>query len=277
MKKIGIILISFLLLAIGAIATANVAVGHNHLALGVAAVAVGADRSRAIWNKLNVEYGHVNTPAPSFLRIEQTLNSTNGSYNFNLKVDSGTIATENKLDRNDIFVTEGIMLGISAQTPATQGKEVIQTYPNSVVFAAANVTGLVAADLEAIYNGYLKLKIGSKVNIEKLPLLHFRRVPVTQQASVVAATAAIPSSGFANSEFGMETLSYKPGTLIYLRGTDNIELNVTFPTYAGMSIQNTGYPASLTVIQTKLVMLLYGYLIVGGANAQPKRIPTKNA
>lgn len=187
--------------------------------------------------------------SPSFLRAEVALSNSKGVYKFDLKKTGNEVQTEVKLDRNDLFVVTRIGLFLAQQVASSIGKEVLQSYPNATVFGVA---GANAADLEAIYNGTTSLKIGSRVNIEKMPNHFFRFVPTTQQSSATN-----------KSETNIIDATYAPAPLISLHGTMDIELSVEFPTFAGFDVEATT-PATDGV--AKLVTCLYGFIVKGGAD-----------
>jgi len=207
---------------------------------------------RAIEAQLIKDHGpnHGLMISPSYLRAEVSLSSTKAKYSFALKPSGGEVATEVKLDRNDLFVISRLGMFLTKQFAVSIGKEVPQSYPNIIEFPA--VAGLVAADLEAIYNGFTSLKIGSVVNIENLSNQEFRYAPDTQQA---AATT--------KSSFNLDDATYKPAPLIYLHGTMDIQLTTEFPSYASIALTPTDAVANG---QVKLVMIPFGFLIKGGAS-----------
>lgn len=204
------------------------------------------NRDRQIYNTLLKKYpGQI--ISPDFLRIEQELKNTTGSYVFPIETTSGQGIMERKLDRNDLFVITGLGIFLLAETEATPGAGVLQTYPNQIVFPAA--AGFNPDHLEAIYNGKLSLKIQSKVNIEGMSMQHFRVVPETQQS---AATN--------KSQFSIERAAYQLGTLINLKGTMNVEVKVEFNTFNAMQIA-----AVAAGVKHKIVFHPFGYLIKGAA------------
>ncbi len=185
--------------------------------------------------------------SPSYLRVEQTLSNTKSRYTFDIKTTGNEIATERKLDRNDLFVVTHIGVYLTAQVSTSLGKEVLQTWPNPQVFVAA--TGFTPSDLEVIYNGFLEIKIGQKVNVPALSMQHFRYVPTSQQ-----------SSSIGNSEWEVEKFAYWPGTLLYLHGTQNIEINIEFPALSSAQIAAVASNTS-----NKLVFMPFGYLCKNAA------------
>ncbi len=212
-----------------------------------------SNRGRAIYRSveayLTKEFGkdHGYIISPGFLRAEQTLSNSKGKYSFDLKKNGNEIATEVKLDRNDLFVVEKLGLYLSLQDSTTIGKEVLQSYPNNTVFTS---TALVPADLEVIYNGFSSLKIGNRVNIENLSNQVFRYVPETQQSSATT-----------KSNTSLDDATYKPAPLIMLHGTMDIVYTVEFPTFATIAITT-----SVANTTTKLVLMPFGFLVKGAAN-----------
>lgn len=182
-------------------------------------------------------------PSPSYLRIEQALSNSSGNYLFDIKKNGNEIATERKLDRNDLFVVTRIGVYLLKQDTTKIGAAVLQTFPNVAAFGT--LTGFTVAHLEAIYNGYLTLKTGQKVNIEALSMQNFRYISTSQQ-----------DTGSILSEWNVSEFTYTGAEDIYLHGTKSHEINITFPTFSGMQIQCT---TASTVI--KLVLHPYGFLL----------------
>lgn len=208
-----------------------------------------ADRERAIFKTLNAKFpGKV--VSPGYLRVEQTLLNSTGKYKFNIKKIGGENVTELKLDRNDLFVVSSIGIYLLREETAKAGGQALQTYPNQTVFAG--VVGFDPKDLETIYNGFLYMKVSTLVNIESLSMQNFRRIPQTQQSSATNY-----------SQYDLAESTYKPGSLIELHGTSDIEINVEYPSFTGITL------AAVTAGFThKLVFMPQGYLIKGGAKSQ---------
>lgn len=210
---------------------------------------VTASSSRGIFNQLKLEYPGKQV-SPGYLRVEQTLINSTGKYKFNIKSIGGEVATEAKLDRNDLFVATGIGVFLLREVTAEIGGQALQSYPNQTIFPAA--AGFNPVDMEAIYNGFFSLKIATTVNIEKLSMLNFRRAPQTQQS---AATNY--------SQFNLDEAIYNPGSLIYLHGTADTEVVVEYNSFAGIEIASV-----VAGTLNKLVFMPVGYLIKGAAKNQ---------
>lgn len=217
-----------------------------------------AQRERMIFKAIQSELVKIHGPekaktflvSPSYLRAEQGLANNKAKYNFDLKRVANEVVTEQKLDRNDLFVISRLGVFLTKQFAATPGKEVLQSYPNAVEFPPT--AGLAPADLETIYNGFLQLKIANRVNIENLSMHEFKYAPDTQQASATT-----------KSSFNLDDACYKPAPLIYLHGTMDINLTIEFPTFAGIQLTPTDFAANGVV---KLVVVPFGFLVKGAAS-----------
>lgn len=211
-----------------------------------------SNRDRQIFNVLAKQFGKDAVPSPGFLRVEQTLKNSTGSYRFDIKDTSGFIVTENKLDRNDLFVITDLGMYLLREDSTKVGVSVLQSYPNELEFAA--VAGFTPAHLEAIYNGKFSLKIGSRVNIESLSLQNFRRIPQTQQSATV------------KTQYSVKEATYALPSLLFLKGSMDVEAKIEFPTFDGIQIQ-----AVTAGINNKIVFHPYGFLIKNGASIMEEK------
>jgi hypothetical protein len=209
---------------------------------------MNASRERQIYNTLAKQFpGQI--ISPGYLRIETELKNSTGTYLFPIETTSGGLPTEQKLDRNDLFVVTALGIFLLREDSTKLGVDVLQSYPNKIVFPAA--AGFNPDHLEAIYNGKFQLKIQSKVNIEAMSMHAFRVIPETQQ-----------STADNKSQYSLDHAAYPLGTLIKLKGTMNVEVKVEFNTFDAMQIQ-----AVAANTKHKLVFHPYGYLIKGAALA----------
>lgn len=227
--------------------------------VSLASAALVGDRDRNIFNALRGKYPSL-MPAPSYLRVETTLQNSRSNYLFDVKKNGNESATEVKLDRNDLFVITDLAFYIIAQDSTKVGREILETYNNETSFPA--VVGPPAfdpKDLEAVYNGKFSLKLGTIVNIEGMSMQHFKHVPQTQRS---AATN--------RNQYSQRDASYALGSLIYLRGTNDITVSVDIPTYAGIALQ-----AQAANVNHKLVFHPYGYLIKGGGLVEEAKASIK--
>jgi hypothetical protein len=228
---------------------ANVLFSGNiaHATSMAGAVASLASRDRQIFNTLNKKF-HGVVPSPSYLRIEQTLSNSKGSYEFRFAKTDNESITEIKLDRNDIFVVTDLAVYLLREDSTKPGLGVLQTFVNQQVFASA--TGFTPAHLETVFNGKLELKVGSKINIENLSMQNFRRVPETQQSSATNL-----------SKYNVDESKLSLGSLLYLKGNADTKVTINYPTFASMALA-----AVASNISHKLVFHPYGYLIRGAAS-----------
>jgi hypothetical protein len=208
--------------------------------------AATADRTRGIFAAAKAKYGQHGVVSSSYLRVENTLTNSVSNYLFDIKKNNGNDSiTESKLDRNDRFMITDLFFYLTKVDSTTQGSELLQTYPNQQVFAA--VTGPPAftpSHLGVIYNGSWSMKVGQTVNIEKIPMSHFLVAPQTQQSSATNY-----------SQFDVKAHSWKPGEVLDISGDQDIQINVTIPTFSGIAIAHV--TANIT---NKLVLMAYGFL-----------------
>jgi len=241
MKKIKFLAYTILTLIVVMFAFSGVdasvlSAGGSGVTLGFAGL-VGYNRE--IFKELQAKYKDYDI-APSFLRVEAALSNSKGEYTFDVMTSNGVdIATEKKLNRNDVFIATQVGLFLTAQEIAKIGKEVLKTWPDTSVFSSTST--FTPEHLNTIYSGYLWMKINTKVAIENLCGYDFRKIGVT------AAT-----------EFNREEFSRPLEQYITISGNNNNELKYTFPTFTGMQVA-----ASASGYSNKLVLMFFGFLARG--------------
>lgn len=196
-------------------------------------MAKNAVLSRKTYEKLMAQYTGREV-SPSFLRSEVVLTNNSGKYRLEIKSIGGESSTERKLDRNDLFFVESILLGTIECAAGQEPKAAIKTYAPT------------ATDLEVLYNGTLTLKTGSTVNFE-MSSLNFKYIPETQ------------SSATTQDMFNIEDAAYSGVEDVILHGTKSHEIWLEFPTIANMNI------AGGEGLQRKAVLFLKGFIIKNGA------------
>jgi hypothetical protein len=222
-------------------------------------------RKQALYNEKAAQYAKAGViTTPSYLRLELTANTVATSVlNFNTLDTSGTkTVTERRLKLNDTFTITDIAFYIICDTSATinaptdseRAKAKIYSYPNP------SVTGITtkADELEAIYNGFLSLRIDSTTFIDSLPMRQFYRVGTSQQVA-----AATNQNGIARDEWPL--MNYGRAELlpsIELNGQANIEWAISLPTAQDLS----AVTGTTTFIGFALV--LNGFLNQGAASVQ---------
>jgi len=223
-------------------------------------------RNQSLYNEKASQYakqGIITTP--SYLRLEVTANAVATSViNFNTLDTSGTkTVTERRLKLNDTFTVTDMAFYIIADTATAvnapsdsdRAKARMYTYPNG----NATAIGAKSDELEAIYNGFLSLKIDSTTFIDSFPMRSFYRVGTSQQV-----TAATNQNGIARDEWPL--MNYGRSELLpslELNGQANIEWSITLPV-----AQDLGAPGTTNFIAFGLI--LNGFLNQGAASVQQK-------
>ena len=253
MKKV-LAFIALAMITIGVIVLAQT--GNYEASIITATVAplvITADRKREIFARLRKTHpGAIITP--SYIRLEKKLEASQNKYSFSIVRDSNSdLSTEAKLDRNDKFLISdlGLFLRAGVGVPSA---EVLQTYPNKKVFGGTN-----APYLEYIYNGYMQIKVGSTVFIERLDLLQFRHVPDAQKRdgsyfAINAAGAEATSNVLAAAGNGVEILD---SGFVLSNMLAEITPQILFSGDAKNEI-TLQFPDAPTIASTFPVMVLFG-------------------
>ena len=105
---------------------------------------------------------------PSYLRYEQTIQNGVNHYPFPFEPSPNDSQTEKKLNKNDSFYVTSITFGfivtgtIAGTSPAP---DITISEANAPLrtFAKGDY-----ANLEALYNGFIRITTGSKINLQKI-------------------------------------------------------------------------------------------------------------
>jgi hypothetical protein len=189
---------------------------------------------------------------PSYLRYEKQLQNGVNHYPFAFEPSPNDSVTEKKLNKNDLFYVTSFTYGyivMGTTTPATEGetaRTISEANAPLHTFATDN-------NLEALYNGFINITTGSKINIEQMSTLNFKYVPVE-------LTPAVTVPEFQNDKVAFANVSD-----LLLAGTKShkIELNIP-PIPAGENL----IPAEADAISNpnvKVVLQLNGFLLKNGA------------
>lgn len=227
-------------------------------------------RKQAVFNEKAAQYaGQGVITTPGYLRLETLLQSgatatSLSTIAFNTLDTSGTKQpTERRLKLSDTFTVTGISfyLGggtatpIGAPTAQEQASELLHTFPNQQVTAI----GANSTILEALYNGFLSLRVDTTTFLDSLPMRSFYRVGDTQQGTIMSlGGTATNKSGWYSAMYGRNELL----PTIELNGQANIEWSITLPTTVTYS-----QPA---VTFLNAVLVLDGFLNQGAATVQRK-------
>lgn len=234
-------------------------------ALGGNIVAAKAfSRKQAVFNEKAQQYARQGViTTPGYLRLESLApNSATSVFNFNTLDTSGTkTATERRLKLADTFTITDISFYIgtgacsnNAPTPAQYASQELNTFPNPQVAAIATKSD----ELEAIYNGFLSLRIDTTTFIDSIPMRQFYRVG-TSQKGVGAATGVtgIQANEWPLSMYGRTDLL----PTIELNGQANIEFSINLPNGTDCSGVTTSFFCNMVII-------LQGFLNQGAATVQ---------
>jgi hypothetical protein len=224
-------------------------------------------RKQAVFNEKAAMYARQGViTTPGYLRLEQLApyNTATSQITFNTLDTSGSkTCTERRLKLNDTFtITElSFYLGAGANTTngaptaAEYSVQTLNTFPNpNVASFATNFD-----ELEALYNGYLSLRIDTTTFLDSIPMKQFYRV-ATSQFGVGSATAAIAvqANEWPLSMYGRTELL----PTIELNGQSNIEWSITLPNATNLSPTTGRF--------TNFVLICQGFLNQGAATVQRK-------
>jgi hypothetical protein len=224
-------------------------------------------RRQAVFNSKASEYaGQGVITTPGYLRLEQSLATGATSLsqiNFNTLDTSGVkLSTERRLKLADSFtITDisfylgyGSAASTGAPTNAEAAVEKLTTFPNSGVTAiGATNSGI----LEAIYNGFLSLRVDTTTFLDSVPMRQFYRVGDVQAGIITASGGSTSNqSSWPLSMFGRTELL----PTIELNGQSNIEFGITLPATVSYT------PVASNFVTA--VLVLNGFLNQGAATVQ---------
>jgi hypothetical protein len=165
---------------------------------------------------------------------------------------------EKRLNISDAFVvlSLGLYLGRTVTTTTNANPTNAQaaltklyTFPNSAVYAAAE-----SANLEAIYNSSLNIKVGQ---VNWFPSIHTRKFYRVGQAQQGAGPSVVtPANQWDGADYGMMQLV----PTITLNGNGNNEFTVTLPDSV-----NTAVPGAVNLFSNSLVLILDGVILPNAA------------
>lgn len=220
-------------------------------------------RKQAVFNEKAQQYARQGViTTPGFLRLEtgQVPAAATSAYTFNTLDTSGTkTVTERRLKLADTFTITDISFYVGAFTMAGTtptnteiSKQRLFTYPNP------GYAGFVGKDdeLEAIYNGYLQLRIDTTTFLDSVPMRQFYRVGTAQSVAAATNQNGIGRDEWPLSMYGKTELL----PTIELNGQANIEFSINLPNATDCSAA-AGY-------FTNLVLILQGFLNQGAATVQ---------
>lgn len=243
--------------------------GSQIEAMGGNIVAAKAfSRKQAVFNEKAMQYARQGViTTPGFLRLETLLANSGtatslNTISFNTLDTSGTKQpTERRLKLSDTFTVTSFSFYIAgaaattvgAPTAVEQSKEELHTFPNAQV----TCIGANSPAIEALYNGYLSLRVDTTTFLDSVPMRQFYRVGDVQQGTITATGGNTGNKSSWNAGmFGRTELL----PTIELNGQANIDWSITLPT----NIPYTQVAATFT----NAVLVLEGFLNQGAASVQ---------
>lgn len=219
---------------------------------------ISGTRDRGFYEKIKAQFGN-STPTLSVLRQEIVLRNNKSGYDFTFADRNDLSPTEIGLSVTDAFAANKLRLAIGVRQKSRNGAVVLMTYPSvaAIARAFANSTAespsaaakLAALDLEAIYNGTIKVAVDQSTIFERLNTARSRFVPQTQIGALAESTQSRYEDGQINIE---------PNLVLSGARTNKVEVNV--PTFGGMAIE-----ADNADFELVLVAELSGYRVQGGS------------
>lgn len=185
----------------------------------------------------------------SALRLEFDIIDGKANYQLDINSQAGVSSnTENKLNPNDLFAFCGLQFGFMKYNPTLKNESL------SPVIHFVNETHLGYTDpvkaraLEAMYNGFMNLKDGTTVKLDKYPMRNFREVSENQQS---AATNRSSANGIYS---GLALI-----TPTFVIGKDQCTITIDAPTPAAGIV----WAHDVADTKTKGVVFLHGYVLKG--------------
>lgn len=220
-----------------------------------------SERERSLFETLKSRFPN-NVVSRSYLRQDIALADNRDSYSASFLAENGLgDLPQRRLSRADLFVAFMMGIFLIREAKAKPGSGVLLTYPNPVVFATVGTAG---ADLEAIYNGLIKLEINNSIPFDAYPSRHFRHVPETQQRAAFTLQNAAGNENVAgapvvagSNQHPDDGVALLPQN-VYLFGENTNKMTLTIPTYPGIDLSDSNNDFSAMV-----GFVLEGFLIQG--------------
>lgn len=205
------------------------------------------------------------TPQLSKIRLSRELRDGVGAYEFLLddkKMD--LVAGDVALNRNDLFVPMSIGLFLQVDEKNPSGKAPLYTYPlgkNRQLRYFKKVE-----DVEAIYNGLMKIEMDTTVVNQSFPCEVFRWVPETQPVMMLDSSNKEQTTGLL-PQFDASESMFPLAPEYYFQGTIDTKISVLF----------NGQNSNFTVVEptddsdssthkARLVLLMTGVLVKNAAD-----------
>lgn len=209
---------------------------------------------RVTFDKLQERYKQYGVEVqPSYLRYEKQLQNGVNHYPFAFEPSPSDSPTEKKLNKNDLFYVCSFTFGyaITGTITGTGGAADKKITTANAPLRTFPITG--CENLEALYNGFIRVTTGSKINIENLSTLNFKFVPNDLSSGTVAP------------EFQNDIVSYANVSDLMLAGTKSHTIDLDIPALpAGENLVPTTADG-ISSASVKVVLQLNGFLLKNGA------------
>lgn len=198
---------------------------------------------------------------PSYLRFEKGLSSGVNHYEMAWEPAATDTVTEKKLNKNDAFYVTNFLFGyIVNGSVSVNSKTLTLDSSISPIQTFANVKNG-CETLESLYNGFLRITTGSKINIENWSTQNFKYVPQSVQTGIGSPT-----------EYNLEDAAASTISDLLLCGTKSHTIAFDFPAIP-VSSDFPLIPASINYDGTNMIttsgvsimLQLNGFLLKNGA------------
>lgn len=201
-----------------------------------------AGRSRSIFDSIPKKQGVVRTQ--SYLRLESAALGTQGTVDFNLLTNQGTVnTTEKRLAITDNFIiTEVGFFIYKVASGSTSQVNTLNTFPNSLVYTGSGE----AANLMNLYNGSLFINIDGRTILESWDLMRHYRVGNAQKTVLTAASGT--GNAWDASTWDSASYGYFPVTpQITLFGSSKNVIRLNLPASVAMAGTSSSNYATLVL------------------------------
>ena len=190
---------------------------------------------------------------PSYLRYEQTIQNGVNHYPFPFEPSPNDSQTEKKLNKNDSFYVTSITFGFIVTGTKGGGEgasDVVISEANAPLHTFAQSD---YSNLEALYNGFIRITTGSKINIENLSTLNFKYVP-----NDLTSSTTLP-------EFQNDKVAFANISDLMLMGTKSHTISLDIPALpASENLVGTTVDG-ISTPKVKVVLQFNGFLLKNGA------------
>ena len=222
---------------------------------------INIDFQRTRFERVNNYYGKQYGLPPSFsiIRIEEPLVNGQGNYDINLKKEI-LKQWESNMKRNDLFVTTHLGVFLTIDPKDKPGTGILLPYAFSGG-GDPEIPSFDTLDINALYNGSLKIVTGNIVNLDNFPLALFKQVPEKQPSIITLDDGEGNTAGdLAQPAFNLLEMCHPMAEEITLAGTQDHKISISFPSFPAANY------GSGEGNESKLVFIALGYKVVGGTS-----------